>query len=57
MPRKNINAREREEKKWSVEYIVSLLKKIKEDNFEIEYVPTISERSVHKKNKDKNKIR
>ena len=37
MPRRNINAQEREEKKWSTEYIKALMRKLKSGTLEQAY--------------------
>ena len=37
LPRRNINAREREEKKWSTEYIKALMRKLKSGTLEQAY--------------------
>lgn len=37
MPRRNINAQEREEKKWSTEYIKALMRKLKFGTLEQAY--------------------
>lgn len=49
MARKHKNASERVEKKWSVEYINLLMKKLKEGNIEREYDVPVMENELKKR--------